>query len=103
MAGVAAHLLRTRPAALALVARRAVDADDEAGDVLALVEDGGPTAVGREIHPGDDEERGQQLALAREELGEILRRGHDAHAGLEAAADELLGARRLERLGHLAA
>src|SRR5689334_17695195 len=103
MLAALADVLAPRPAALALLARRAVDADHQPGDVLALVGHARPCARPIELDARHDEHRRQELALGGEQRREILGRIDDPHRGLEPAADELRGARGLERLGHLAA
>src|SRR6266704_3692443 len=94
--------LRPHPAALALAAAGAIDPDDETRDLLALVDDGGRRRRTVEGDLGDDQERRQQVALTPQQLGEILRRGDDRHGRLEAAADQALGPRGLERFRDLA-
>src|SRR5262249_59400556 len=102
MGRVATDLLAAHPAPLALLARRAVDADDETGDVLTLVVHARTPRPRLEVDARDDEQRRQQGALGAEEARQVLRRRLDAHTCLERAADQLLSARGLERLGHLA-
>src|SRR5882762_986819 len=103
MDGVRAHVLAAHPAALALLAARPVDADDETGNVLALVRDAGGGAGAVEVDPRHDEERRQKLALGAQELGQVLRGVRDPHGRLESAPDQLRVARHLERLRDLAA
>src|SRR5438046_899392 len=94
--------LRPHPAALALAAAGAIDPDDETRDLLALVDDRGLRRRTVEADLGDDQERRQQVALAPQQLGEIFRRGGNRHGRLEAAADQALGPRGLERFRDLA-
>src|SRR5438477_11458051 len=101
MGRVAPDLLAACPAPLALLPRRAVDADDEPGDVLALVAHALTAAL--EVDARDDEQRRQQRALGAEQPRHILGRRLDPHARLQPAADQLLRAGGLQRLVHLAA
>src|SRR2546428_2946435 len=103
MRSVLADALTPHPAALALLAARAVHADHEARDVLALVGDGRRGRGALEIDARHQEERREQIALGLEQCRQILRRARDPHGGFQRAPDELLGARRLERLGDFAA
>src|SRR5215470_9022540 len=103
MLAALADVHAARPAALPLLARRAVDTDHQAGDVLALVGDTRPRGRAIELDARHDERRRQELALGGEQCREILGRIDDPHRGLEPAADELRGPRGLERLGDLAA
>src|SRR5438552_8494124 len=102
MGRIAPDLLAACPAPLALLPRRAVDADDEPGDVLALVAHA-LTAAALEVDARDDEQRRQQRALGAEQPWHILGRRLDPHARLQPSADQLLRAGGLQRLGHLAA
>src|SRR5438132_6926634 len=103
MGRIAPDLLAACPAPLALFPRRAVDADDEPGDVLALVAHALAAAAALEVDARDDEQRRQQRSLGAEQPRHILGRRLDPHARLQPAADQLLRAGRLQRLGHLAA
>ena len=53
MGGVATDVLGPHPASLALLTGRAVDTDDQAGDVLALVDHAGPPGTGVQIDTRD--------------------------------------------------
>src|SRR5499433_2275141 len=103
MRGALPHVLAAHPAPLTLLAARPVDADDEPGNVLALIGDAGGSPGALECDSRHDEERGQELALGAQELGQILRGVHDPYRRLEPASDQLAVARRLERLRDLAA
>src|SRR5262249_48649432 len=93
-----ADVLAARPAALALPTARAVDADDETRDVLALVRDARARVRAIERHARHDEDRRQQGALGAQQRWQVFRGARDAHRGLEPAADQLLGPRGLQRL-----
>src|SRR4030095_5983719 len=54
------HVLAAHPAPLTLLAARPVDANDEAGNVLALVGDAGGGVGTLERDPRHDEERGHE-------------------------------------------
>src|SRR2546425_6128191 len=95
---VFADVLAPRPAPLALLPARAIDADDQPGDVLALVGDARAQARALERHARHDEDRRQELAVGGEQRGKILGRVRDAHRGLQPAPDQLPGPRGLERL-----
>src|SRR5215467_9326318 len=96
-----AHALAARPAALALLAARTVHADDEAGDVLALIGHACPRAGAAELHARHDEDRRQECLLGGEERRQVFGRVDDPHRRLEPAADQLLGPGGLQRLGDL--
>src|SRR5437016_5076505 len=85
---VLADVLAPRPAPLALLTARAIDADDQPRDVLALVDDARARARALERHARHDEDRRQELALGGEKRRKILRRVADAHRGLQPAADQ---------------
>src|SRR5438132_3973655 len=99
---VLADVLAPRPAPLALLPARAIDADDQPGDVLALVGDARTRSRALERHARHDEDRRQELALGGEKRRKILGHVRDPHRGLQPAPDQLPGPRGLERLRDLA-
>src|SRR5258708_7759245 len=102
MGRIAPDLLAACPAPLALFPRRAVDADDEPGDVLALVAHA-LAAAALEVDARADEQRRQRRALGGGQPRHILGRRLDPPARPQPAADQLLRAGRPQRLGYLAA
>src|SRR5882672_10524197 len=74
MLGVLADALAPHPAALALRAARAVHADHQARDVLALVGDARPGRGTLEVDARHQKERGERAALALKKCGKILGR-----------------------------
>src|SRR5262245_46002048 len=102
MLAALAHVLAPRPAALALLAARAVHAHDQPRDVLAVVGDARARSRALELDARHDEDRRQERALGPEQRRQVLGRGDDPHRRLEPATDQLLGSCGLQRLGDLA-
>src|SRR5256885_7277958 len=87
MLGVLADALAPHPTALALLAARAVHADHQARDVLALVGDARAGRGALEVDARHQEQRREQVALGLEQCRQILGRARDPHRGLQRAAD----------------
>ncbi len=91
---------RVVPAACAFFAESFLDPDPQTVDLFALHRFG--QGFG-ELHLGDDEQGGQLVAVALEQLPPGTRRGGEQHPGVEGVADALVVAGQLQGLGDVGA